>query len=299
MNGWMGKILRVDLSGEKTRVQALDPKVAREYLGGRGLGIYYMNREVDPTCDPFSPENLLIMSTGPLTGTRAPTGGRYMITTKSPLTGAITCSNSGGKFPTELKKAGFDAVIISGKAHSPLYLYIDNEKAELRPAGHLWGKTVPETVDAVLSETHEKARVACIGPGGENRVLFAAVMNDRHRAAGRSGVGAVMGAKNLKAVVVQGKPKSVPGRSCRPSRPYKMTFWASSGDAAKQNPPPLRLHGTAVTVAATQNYGALPTKNFQQGTFDGWQGIHGETLTDKYLVKNSASAAPAPSAAAG
>jgi aldehyde:ferredoxin oxidoreductase len=135
------------------------------------------------------------MATGPLTGTGAPTGARYMVMTKSPLTGAITCSNSGGMFPTELKRAGFDAIIISGRAESPVYLWIDQGKAEIRKADHLWGKNTHETTDTLLTETDARARVACIGPAGEKGVLFASIINDKHRAAGRSGVGAVMGSK--------------------------------------------------------------------------------------------------------
>ena len=130
MHGWLGKILRVDLDKGRLREEALDPKVARDYIGGRGLGIYYLNKEVDPKCDPFAPENILIMATGPLTGTGAPTGSRYMVMTKSPLTGAITCSNSGGTFPVVLKRSGFDAVVFSGRAKEPVYLWIDNGKAE-------------------------------------------------------------------------------------------------------------------------------------------------------------------------
>ena len=139
MYGWMGKILRVDLTRGELREEDLDPKVAKDYIGGRGLGIYYMNKEVDPRVDPLSPDNIIVMATGPLTGTGAPTGARYMVMTKSPLTGAITCSNSGGQFATELKRAGYDAVIFTGKAIEPVYLYINRGRAELRSATHLWG----------------------------------------------------------------------------------------------------------------------------------------------------------------
>ncbi len=287
MFGWRGKLLRVNLSTGKIIVDPLDPKAARDYIGGRGLGIYLMNQELNPLCDPLSPENMLIMATGPLTGTKAPTGARYMIMTKSPLTGAITCSNSGGKFPAAFKQTGFDAVIFTGKADKPVYLIIENNKACLKPAGHLWGKTTHDTTDALLAETHETAKVACIGPAGENGVLFASVMNDKDRAAGRSGVGAVMGAKNLKAVVVNGDQKTQLADE-QGFKTVNKKFNDTFRKAARENPPPLRLHGTAVTIMATQNYGVLPTKNWQQGTFDNWENIHGETLTEKYLVKNSA-----------
>ena len=173
MYGWHGKILSVDLSRGRINIDSLDPQVARDYVGGRGLGIYFLNQLVDPRCDPLSPDNILVMTTGPLTGTQTPTGARYMVTTKSPLTGAITCSNSGGQFPKELKRSGFDGLIVSGKSSEAVYLWIDNGRAELRPASHLMGLTVPETTERLLAETDSKARVACIGPAGEKGVLFA------------------------------------------------------------------------------------------------------------------------------
>ncbi len=287
MTGWRGTVLRVDLTRGRATAEALDPRVARDYLGGRGLGIHYLTQEVDPGVDPFGPENLLVMATGPLTGTRTPTGARYMVMTKSPLTGAITCSNSGGHFPAALKKAGYDALLFEGAAPTPVYLWLDGSRAELRPADHLWGKTTHETTDALLAETDPRARVACIGPAGERRVLFASILNDKHRAAGRSGVGAVMGAKNLKAVVARGE-EEVPLADPEAFRAVNDRILGKFQAAAKVNPPALRLHGTAVTVMATQNYGVLPTKNWQRGTFEGWEGIHGETLTDRFLIKASA-----------
>ena len=287
MYGWKGKLLRVDLSAGTSREEALDPKVAKDYIGGRGLGIYLMNQEMDPKADPLSEENMMVLATGPLTGTKAPTGARYMIMTKSPLTGAITCSNSGGKFPTAFKQCGYDAVILTGKAKEPTYLVLGNESVEFKSAKDLWGKSTHETTDA-LSEVHgDKSRVACIGPAGEKQVLFASVMNDKDRAAGRSGVGAVMGAKNLKAIVVTGNSK-IELSDPDTFKAVNKRIGGAFNKAAKENPPPLRVHGTAVTVMATQNYGVLPTKNWQQGTFDGWENIHGETLSEKYLVKNSA-----------
>ena len=287
MNGWMSKILRVDLMTGKCTVESLDPIVAKDYIGGRGLGIYYLNQEVDPKTDPLSPDNILVMATGPLTGTGAPTGARYMVMTKSPLTGAITCSNSGGLFPTELKRAGFDAIIISGRAEAPVYLWIDQGNADIREADHLWGKNTHETTDALLAETDAKAKVACIGPAGEKGVLFASIINDKHRAAGRSGVGAVMGSKNLKAVVVKGKgriPLADPDRFKDVNKKILDIF----KEGIKETPLGLTVNGTAGVVVATQNFGVLPTKNWQQGTFDGWEKIQGEELSKRFLIKNSA-----------
>jgi len=143
MQGWKGKILRVDLTKETLKDEKLDPTVAREFIGGRGLGIYYLLKEMDPKCDAYSPDNLLMMATGPLTGTKAPTGARYMVMPKSPLTGAITCSNAGGHFPVEIKRAGYDAILFSGRAKRPVYLWIEHSNAELRSAGHLWENPPP------------------------------------------------------------------------------------------------------------------------------------------------------------
>jgi aldehyde:ferredoxin oxidoreductase len=287
MFGWTGKILRVDLTAGNCLYETLDPAIYKNYIGGRGLGIYYLNREVDPKCDPLSPENLLVMATGPLTGTGAPTGARYMVMTKSPLTGAITCSNSGGMFPTEMKRTGLDAIVFSGQAKEPVYLWIDQGQAELRSAAHLWGKNTHETTDMLVNETDVRARVACIGPAGEKKVLFASIMNDRNRAAGRSGVGAVMGSKNLKAVVMRGKGAVELADKDRFTA-FNKEILDRFKENVKKTPLGLTVHGTAGVVLATQNFGVLPTKNWQQGTFDGWEKIQGEELTRRFLVKNSA-----------
>ncbi len=287
MKGWVGKMLRVDLTTKKIKEEILDPKVAKDYIGGRGLGIYYLNKEIDPGTDPFSPQNIIIMATGPLTGTGAPTGARYMVMTKSPLTGAITCSNAGGRFPTEMKRSGYDAIVLSGRAAEPLYLYIDQGTAQLRPAVHLWGQDTHATTDTLLQETDPKARVACIGPAGEKLVLFAAIMNDRDRAAGRSGVGAVMGSKNLKAIVVKGKG-SVQLADPDGFKAFNKDILNKYKEAVAKTPLGLTVNGTAGVVVATQNFGVLPTKNWQLGTFEGWQEIQGESLSKKFLVKNKA-----------
>lgn len=288
MYGWRGKILRVDLTTGGLKEEILDMKVAKDYIGGRGLGIYYLNKEVNPRCDPLSPDNMLVMATGPLTGTATPTGSRYMVMTKGPLTDTITCSNSGGQFPKELKRAGIDAILFSGRAAKPVYLWINRGRAELRSAEHLWGKQVPETTDVLVSETDPRAKVACIGPAGEKLVLFASIMNDKDRAAGRSGVGAVMGSKNLKAVVVRGEDP-VPVADKVRFKEVQTRVMTKFKEAAKAHPSPLSMHGTiGVITGIVQKYGVFPTKNWQQGTFDGWQAIHGETLTDKYLVKTRA-----------
>lgn len=202
---WTRKILRVDLTTGTCIAEALNMAWANEYLGQRGLATKYLAEEIDPTCDPLGPHNKLIMATGPLTGTMASTGGRYSVITKSPLTGLVACSNSGGFIGAEMKNAGWDMVIFEGKSPEPVYLYIENDRAELRSAADLWGKSVWET-DEMLHKAHQdpQLRIACIGRSAEAGCLYAAVVNDLHRAAGRSGVGTVMASKNLKAVAVRG-----------------------------------------------------------------------------------------------
>jgi len=191
---WARKILRVDLTKGTCTAEPLNMAWAMAYLGQRGLATKYFTEEVDPKVDPLSPANKLIYATGPLTGTMASTGGRYSVITKGPLTGAIACSNSGGYFGAELKFAGWDMIILEGKSPKPVFLHIENDKAELLDAADLWGKSTWDT-EAYLKNRFQgpQVRVSGIGPAGETGCLYAAVVNDLHRAAGRSGVGTVMG----------------------------------------------------------------------------------------------------------
>ncbi len=283
MYGWHGKILRVDLTNEKVSSESVNPRVARDFIGGRGWAIKYLYDEVDPLVDPLSPENKLIFATGPLTGTPAPTGNRYMVITKSPLTGALSNSNSGGDFPTWMKRTGFDMFIFEGKADQPVYLWINDNNVEVRPAGHIWGKSVPETTDKLLAETDPKAKVACIGPAGERLVRLANIMNDKHRAAGRSGVGAVMGSKNLKAVVVQGSHE-VPLADPEGMKELSRTLQLEVGGDAKAGSA-LRVYGTAYVPPVTNEQGILPTRNFQDGQFEGVENINGPSLNARYLIR--------------
>ena len=161
MYGWHLKILRVNLTTRKVTTEDVDPQIARDYLGGRGWAIHYMYKEMDPAVDPLSPENMLIFAAGPLTATPAPTGNRYMVVTKSPLTGALAHSNSGGEFPTWMKRTGFDLFIFEGRAESPVYLLVNEDQVELRPAGHLWGKDTHETTDLLKTERHVLPSAVC------------------------------------------------------------------------------------------------------------------------------------------
>lgn len=283
MNGWHGRILRIDLTNNIITNQDVDPQMAKDFVGGRGWAIKYLFDEMDPAGDPLSSENIMVFATGPLTATPAPTGNRYMVVTKSPLSGALSCSNSGGSFPTELKRTGFDLIIFEGRAETPVYLWVNNHEVEIRSAEHLWGKTVHDTEDVVLLETNPKAKVACIGPAGERLVKVASIMNDKHRAAGRSGVGAVMGSKNLKAVVVRGTRGPVMASPIEMKELSRLLQLEVGGDAQKGSS--LRKYGTAYVPPITNELGILPTRNFQTGVFEGVDKISGPALNEKYLIR--------------
>ncbi|MBI2195358.1 MAG: aldehyde ferredoxin oxidoreductase family protein [Planctomycetes bacterium] len=275
--GWTGKTLRVDLSRGVSSIEDTRMDWARDYLGGRGLGARYLFEECSPRTGPFRPANKLIFATGPLTGTSASCGARYMVITKGPLTGTITTSNSGGHWGPELKFAGYDLLIIEGKARTPVYLWIYDEQVEIRSAEALWGGTVWETEERIRREVGiPGARIASIGPAGERLVRFAAIMNDLHRAAGRSGVGAVMGSKNLKAIAVRGTG----GVALARPRDFLAATWAKK---AKLRTHPvtgtgLPTYGTNVLMNVINEAGAMPTRNFQQAQFEGADSISGETL---------------------
>ena len=204
--GWQGNVLRVNLTRGEIIREPLNMEWAETYIGQRGLGSKYLTEEVDPMVDALAPENNLIFATGPLTATGASTGGRYSVITKGALTNAIACSNSGGQFGAFLKLAGWDMLILEGKSPEPVYLLIENDKIEILPAtDFIWGETVWETEDRIHAKhQNPNLKIASIGISGENLCRFACVMNDRDRAAGRSGVGAVMGSKNLKAIAAYG-----------------------------------------------------------------------------------------------
>ena len=207
--GYAGKIAFVDLTKGEITTETLDQDLARQYIGGHGLGARILFEHQKKGIDPLGPENILGFTTGPLTGTKTPTGGRYMAVCKSPLTGGWADANSGGYFGSELKAAGWDAVFVSGIATTPQYLMITDDKIELKDASHLWGKDTIETDSAIQTAAGDrKIRIACIGPASEKLSLISGIINDRGRAAARSGVGAVMGSKKLKAVAVRGTGKA-------------------------------------------------------------------------------------------
>ena len=283
MYGYNGKILRINLSEKTVKAEPLDMKEAQKFIGGRGLGTKVMMDEVDPGVDALSPENKLIFVTGPLSGTNTPTGGRYMVVTKSPLTGTIASSNSGGYWGAELKFAGYDMIIIEGKADSPVYINIVDDNVEIKDASHIWGKVVSETTSALEKEHGEKVRVATIGPAGENLSKMAAIINDRGRAAGRSGVGAVMGSKNLKAIAVKGSGKVGIADNDKLKEVYsKCMKQIKENGVTGQGLP---AYGTAILVNIINENGVFPTNNFQGAAFDKAEEISGETLAAKYMTK--------------
>jgi len=286
--GYMGKILRVNLTRGELKDEPIDRSVAKDYIGGAGLASKILYDEVDPTVDALSPENKIIFATGPLTGTISPCSGRYAVVFKSPLTNAFGEGHSGGHWPAELKFAGYDAIIIEGTAykHAPVYLWIKDGKAELRDASDVWGKNFWETTSMIKKELgDDKIKVAGIGRAGENLVKTSCVMNDDHRAGGRGGAGAVMGSKNLKAIAVRGTD--------RPKAVNQEAFDEAAKAATKvlreaEGLQGLRDLGTGSFVLALNGLGTLPTRNFSLGDFEGAEKVSGEAVRDKYLVKATA-----------
>jgi len=275
---WTRKILRVNLTEGTCTPEPLNMEWANDYLGQRGLATKYLVEETDPKVDPLSPENKMIMATGPLTGTMASTGGRYSVITKGPLTGAIACSNSGGFIGNEFKNAGWDMIIFEGKSPKPVYLYIENDLVELRPADDLWGKSAWEA-DEMLHKMHQnpELKIAVIGRTAENGCLFAGVINDLHRAAGRSGVGTVMASKNLKAVAVYGTQGV-------DSLDNPDAFFAAVADGKEvlaENAVTgegLPTYGTQVLMNVINSVGGLPARNMRDVGFEGAENISGEAM---------------------
>jgi aldehyde:ferredoxin oxidoreductase len=276
-------VLRVDLSTGGVKREQIPSDVVERYLGGRGIGTKLLLDNSDPALDAYDPRNPLIFATGPVTGTFAPTGGRYMVVTKSPLTGGVACSNSGGYWGPALRFAGYDYLLVEGAAREPVYLYIYDDRVEIRPARHLWGKLVAETEDAIRAETHPDVKVASIGPAGENRARTACVMNDRGRAAGRSGVGGVMGAKNLKAIGCWGT------KGVRVGNPARFVPAARDAVKAVGSSPVasgLTMLGTAGTVDYMNMIGMLPVRNFLLGTYEGAAKVNGIRVKEDFMTRN-------------
>ena len=295
VGGYMGKILDIDLTTKTIKEIPLDYDVARKWLGGKGLAIKILYDElkqleakgISPRdIDPFGPENVVVFATGPGTGIPGfPSPGRYhVMALKSPLTGSIGSANSGGEWGPFLKFSGFDALIIRGKSETPVYISIVNGKAEICDASDLWGKNTFDTARILKKRIGGKnTSVACIGPAGENLVLVACIINDEHRAAGRTGLGAVLGSKKLKAIVVSGEEK-VP--IANPEKFKEASSkWIKAMRENSVTGQGLPKYGTAILVNIINQHGMFPYKNWQTGVDPDGEKISGETLEEKYLIK--------------
>ena len=279
MYGWMGRILRVNLSEEKISVEPLKEELAKKFLGGNGLAAKILWDEVGREVDPLSPENKLIFASGPLSGTLWPTSGRLHVAAKGPLSNAWGEGNSGGGFAPYMKFAGFDAIIVEGCAEKPVYLHVDDGEAELRDASHLWGKDVWETETLLRKELGQDIHTAIIGPAGENLVRIAAIMVDRNNAVSRSGLGCVMGSKKLKAVAVHGS------KSIRLHNKYKFYELAVAAHRKMLNHQFARdviMYGTTILVDLMNKIARYPTKNFQSGYFEKYERLSAKVLKEKY-----------------
>jgi aldehyde:ferredoxin oxidoreductase len=287
MFGYMGKILRVDLSKSKITEEFPDENTLKMFLGGSGLATKYLFDEVKKGTDPLGPENKLIFMTGPLTGTPSPSTGRYIVVAKSPLTGFWGQANSAGFWGTNFKRSGFDGVIFEGISPKPVYLVTDEGKVELKDAKHLWGKNTSETTRLIREEHGERFRVACIGIAGENLVKYAAVINDADhpnwgRAAGRCGMGTVMGSKRLKAIASRGEKKiEVADEDVYREEAKKRYNWVNEG-LLKMS---LEVYGTAVMLDMVNQRGGFPTRNWQTGVFPGADDINGTAINEKILTE--------------
>ncbi len=281
-HGYHGKILIVDLTNQRISIDQPDPNWYRTYMGGSSFGLYYILRNMPPGADPLGPDNVLTLMLSVLTG--APFSGQSRMTAnaKSPLTGAIGDSQAGGFFPAELKYAGFDGLVVLGKADHPVYLWIHDGVVELRNAGHLWGLGAWETETCLRAELDDnKVEVACCGPAGEKLVRYAAIMNMRNRACGRTGLGAVMGSKNLKAIAVRGTQRPP---VADPKAVKSIAALGASELKTNRGMQELGELGTAGVVAGQEFAGGLPTRNYQSGTFEQFEAITGERLAETLLV---------------
>lgn len=278
--GYNGQILRVNLSKNSISVEQPDENFYRTYLGGRGLISYYLLKELDPGTDPLGPENKLIFAAGILTGTPVAGGGRNSVGAKSPLTNAYGESEAGGSWGAEFKWTGYDAVIVEGRAGRPVYLWIHDGEVEIREASHLWGQTTGQAQQTIRRELGDnRIRTATIGPAGEHLVRYACVMNDLRHAAGRTGMGAVMGSKNLKAIAVRGRKRPAIADN---EKVQAIVQWFARHCTELSGG--LRDSGTAGRLLDLQVLGALPTRNFREGVFAEAERISGQTMRDTILI---------------
>lgn len=290
MGGYLEKILRVDLTKEKITTEKLKEETQKKYLGGAGLAAKILYDELKPGIDPLGPENKLVFATGPLTGTKAPSSGRHLVAAKSPLTGIWGEATSGGFWGAELKFAGFDAIIIEGQSEKPVYLWIKDGEAELKDASKIWGKNVYQTEDIIRESLGDKKIIiSSIGPAGEKLVKIACIMNDKDRAAGRCGLGAVMGSKKLKAIAVRGT-QSIPIEDPETFDETVKKF----REAIKANIliETVSKQGTNSAVSGLNMMGTLPTQYYKEGVFENANKIDGNALMEITTKKFACYACP-------
>ncbi|HUU89403.1 MAG TPA: aldehyde ferredoxin oxidoreductase N-terminal domain-containing protein, partial [Candidatus Glassbacteria bacterium] len=272
--GFNNKILRINLENQKIQQEKKDERFYRKYFGGRGLISYFLLRELEPNINPLSPKNKLIFSSGPITGAPVSGAGRHSVGAKSPLTGGYGESEAGGFWGTELKKAGYDAIIIEGRSEKPVYLWICDDTVEIRNASALWGKQILQTQEIIQKETKSQStRIASIGPGGEKLVRFASIIHDLRHVSGRGGMGAVMGSKNLKAVAIKGTGNV---KVAQPQKLKTLAMWmVKNVDRLSHT---LHTYGTGAAMDIYETTGNLPVNNFREGVFPHADSISAQTI---------------------
>jgi aldehyde:ferredoxin oxidoreductase len=286
IGGYIGKTLLVDLSRDKIFIEPTNEELATTYIGGSGYACRFALDHLTSSTEPLGPENMLIFAAGPLVGTAAPDSGRHVVCARSPQTRLWGESYSGGVFGAKMKFAGFDAIVVKGRAADPAYIYVREGKAELKRAKHLWGEDTSSTQKLIKDELHDRAAsVSCIGKAGENLVKYAAVVNDWNRAAGRTGMGAVMGSKNLKAVAVSGAER-VP--VAQPEEFMKACGNASKFLRESSGTESMRVCGTAAAATYFNEIGDLPSKYFTGGIFEDAYKIDGTQMKETILTGTTA-----------
>ena len=281
MNGYGGSILHVNLETGKITKTPTPAEVARDYIGGRGFGIYFLFREVPKGAEPLGPENKLIVSSGPLSGMLVPGGGKCDWTTKSPLTGGYASASMGGHFTAEMRYAGYDSIILERISPKPVYLLIEDDKCQLIDATGLWGKGAMDVEVALKEKYGEEYQVAAIGPGGENLVAYACINHDFGRQAGRGGVGAVMGSKKVKAIVIRGT-KAVPVANTQAYQQAGLALYKACKDA--EGLAEWTRYGTTIVTSWCDEVGALPTRNFSAGSYEDGPSIYGQVMRKEIVI---------------
>jgi len=281
MNGYGGQILRVNLTTGEIKKELTSADMGRDFIGGRGFGAYFLFKEVPKNADPLGPENKLIISNGPFSGLLIPGAGKCDWTTKSPLTGGYASASMGGHFTAEMKYAGLDSIIMEGISPKPVYLFINDERIELRDAADLWGKGTIAVEKHLKDKLGEEFQIAVIGPGGENGVPYACINHDYGRQAGRGGVGTVMGAKKVKAIVIRGTKSVEVADSAVYLKAGKAIYKAcKDAEGLKE----WTRYGTTIVTGWCDEVGALPTRNFSAGSFEGGKNIYGQVMREKIVI---------------